>query len=307
MINQIIKYISLVGISYTNAYSFDLSVSAADLLTDSIGAELANEVLNHGCWCTSMGVLKAYDWNQEDGDIKSIDELDGLCRSWLRARRCSVINDACSNADILLGSYDFENDGSCPDSVADVSQTCTQETCGLDKHFVEAISAHVNAVGFNAAEARNTTQCERTATGKKKTCDEFKLSNMKFFSQLVSDMSGLGKLCLQNDGFSGSMKYDYCLNFNVANGNVRIEMDQTQRSGNFENWNLGNNYGTENQWNSDFTQLYLFNGDGGCPPPNRDRLATVYFVCAAVPWNLASVTEPESCHYHVTVETKHMC
>jgi len=83
VINQ--NIISLIQTAKETAYASIPANSPARQQSRALDTgSYLNQVANYGCWCT-----KAYSGDGHRG--KPIDELDTVCRSWVRARNCEKV------------------------------------------------------------------------------------------------------------------------------------------------------------------------------------------------------------------------
>ena len=97
----------------------------------------ADGVLSHGCWCAKL--LRKNSGKLTLGGSSSTDELDDICRQWIKARKCSEQSHGCKNFVDAEDLYeiDFTSDlssATCPDS-----DTCLSESCQIDVSFVGKI------------------------------------------------------------------------------------------------------------------------------------------------------------------------
>merc|ERR1711941_174931 len=105
----------------TISYRFRDSVQelAALFIQD---ASFASQVFSHGCWCAKLSDPSSVNL----GGNAPVDELDQICKDWVRARRCSRQNGASCEFAGLESSYEVERDNGatlCPDADSCMAET----------------------------------------------------------------------------------------------------------------------------------------------------------------------------------------
>ena len=92
--------------------------------------------LCHGCWCSKLNGI-----NPENHRQKAVDDLDQVCKDWIRARRCSLLVDgACAGRKLPKVHYDTRS-SFLSDYEIDVdycqinTDFCQQQACEIDALF----------------------------------------------------------------------------------------------------------------------------------------------------------------------------
>ena len=132
---------------------YKLSSAITQLISNS-------DIFNHGCWCSKL----VHHSRASLGGKTSVDELDEICKSWAKARRClRSENQSCENFHFqkLSDFYEIEN-GSCLDN-----DQCLLDACEIDRYFVGAINNQNFTLNSNPNCAERTggggsasTNCE---------------------------------------------------------------------------------------------------------------------------------------------------
>lgn len=105
-----------------------LTHSGASMLHHTLymtNPDMAMELLSHGCWCSRLDseTTKVTGGNP-------IDEVDDICRSWFKMRRCNE-NNFCTEAP--SDTYTI-NINECTDS-----DECSQSSCNIDLDFANQL------------------------------------------------------------------------------------------------------------------------------------------------------------------------
>lgn len=145
------------------------------------------EIFNHGCWCAKLNALPSAGLGGHP-----VDELDGLCKDWAKARRCSRSDGgSCETASslVLSTAYELEYDFSqgatgtqlCPDA-----DTCLTETCQIDSHYINLIRAWRTANPGNFYPDSNPT-CENHGSNAALVCEPFPTTARPVSQQDIAD------------------------------------------------------------------------------------------------------------------------
>jgi len=95
----------------------------------------SQDILSHGCWCAKLA--RANSGNSELGGPKTTDVLDNICRSWIKARKCSEMVGACKNFLDFGALYDIQYTSGLVDAVClNTENECLMESCEIDVSFV---------------------------------------------------------------------------------------------------------------------------------------------------------------------------
>jgi len=153
------SYVQDTGNLYLKQYVTDMLINIFD--GDS---EKLDKVMNHGCFCAKMDISNP---NQSLlGGTNTIDELDELCRNWLRCRNCNdnLINGSCKEDRATMKSGSYEIDG---DTCINASSGCEMDTCLIDKYYAYDIRDFIeNNPTFNSTQIVSAGTCNPSPKSK---------------------------------------------------------------------------------------------------------------------------------------------
>lgn len=183
--------VAAVGVSAQNIVSSDtFTITQSENFAPEIILDIhlnntiiANEVFQHGCYCSKM-----YSLNEKSirGGNTVVDDFDEICRSWSRCRECNDkhVGGSCRDANVNPRDTDYEyvitqnlyDDGAIVyDCTANV-EACAYDSCLIDVEYINQIANYLDQFSEStpfAALAINDTSCphlnepyqERTCNG----------------------------------------------------------------------------------------------------------------------------------------------
>ena len=132
-------------------------IDGAEQLLTHFNPANSNIILSHGCWCAKLS--RANSANVNLGGSSAVDELDNICRNWIKTRKCSEQAYGCKNFEDMGDLYEIDYtinflDATCPDT-----ETCLSETCQIDVAFTIQIEQFFSDnPGFSAVVNPECTQ-----------------------------------------------------------------------------------------------------------------------------------------------------
>ena len=109
---------------------------------DSDGAKV-DAVLSHGCFCGKLDAANPYV--EHLGGTATLDELDEICRDWLRARNCNdnLVGGSCEadRESMRTGGYtmDITSDNYANSNCGFYNTECEEDSCRIDLMYAQAI------------------------------------------------------------------------------------------------------------------------------------------------------------------------
>lgn len=110
---------------------------------------LGMQLLNHGCWCAKLHPMADL---QALGGPYHADEVDRLCKEWMKERRCSRRDGRiCENTTFVGTEYQVEYDITSFDARCPDNDECLSLTCQMDMFYINALlNATQDIFGFTA-------------------------------------------------------------------------------------------------------------------------------------------------------------
>ena len=125
-----------------------------------------DDVLSHGCFCGKLDASNPYV--EHLGGTQTLDELDEICRDWLRARNCNdnLIGGSCEadRESMRTGGYtmDITSDNYANSNCGFYNTECEEDTCRIDLQYAQAISQFMsdNGASFSPTVVNSAGACE---------------------------------------------------------------------------------------------------------------------------------------------------
>jgi len=110
---------------------------------------LGMAILNHGCWCAKLHPMADL---QALGGPYHADEVDRLCKEWMKERRCARRDGRiCENTTFVGSEYQVEYDITSFDARCPDTDECLSLTCQMDMFYINALlNATQDVFGFTA-------------------------------------------------------------------------------------------------------------------------------------------------------------
>ena len=126
-----------------------LKTYTTTILSEWLLFDGVDEVLEHGCHCAKLDPTNPF--SEHLGGSTVVDELDEICRDWLRARNCNdnLVGGSCEDDrdSMRTGAYTMsinESDydaSTCGFTTAD----CEADTCQIDLKYMKLIREYITA------------------------------------------------------------------------------------------------------------------------------------------------------------------
>ena len=148
---------SSLAIDTTLDVTINFESSGMAVLSQLLGDQTYNDVLDHGCHCSK---LDPFSNAKILGGVTELDGLDAICRQWILTRNCIdfLAGGSCKDVDKDNNVYTIQwssQDSTIAEcSVQDGSfQQCKTDACAVDLHFAYQV---VDYLRFWAAESFST-------------------------------------------------------------------------------------------------------------------------------------------------------
>jgi hypothetical protein len=140
---------------------------APSLLAEFLNNDSAkvDAVLTHGCFCAKLDGTNPYV--EHLGGTSTLDELDEICRDWLRARNCNdnLVGGSCESdrESMRTGGYtmDITHDNYANSNCGFTTTDCESDTCVIDLMYVTAIEQFMSDnSGFSSTVVNSAGTCD---------------------------------------------------------------------------------------------------------------------------------------------------
>jgi len=145
-----------------------LRTYTSSILSEWLLFDGVDEVMEHGCHCAKLDASNPFQ--EHLGGSTVVDELDEICRDWLRARNCNdnLVGGSCESdrESMRTGAYTMsivESDydaSTCGFTTAD----CEADTCEIDLKYLKLIREYVTNNPQLAADGATIVNSSGTCT-----------------------------------------------------------------------------------------------------------------------------------------------
>jgi len=134
-------------------------------LTHFFDSSTADQILNHGCWCSRINALNAPEFytGPQLGGANSQDDIDLLCKKWIDNRKCCSLNGGSCFNEITEAAYNIAYTSSVHDATCSHNtNVCYIEACYIDTYYMKLIK---NIIDAGEADFTSTATCSGHGAG----------------------------------------------------------------------------------------------------------------------------------------------